>query len=262
MASGLRSVLERLARGELTPRDAERAVRAWAVESLGEKIKLDLGREIRRGLPEVVMAEGKDPGDLLRAVEAAVERSGMVLVSRVGPEHREILEGLGSRWEVASAGGVFVVKRAGFRREALGGRVGILAAGTADVPLAEEVRLILEEVGCETVTSYDVGVACPWRTLEAVKLLLDADVDVIVAVAGMEGMLPSFVASLVDVLVIGLPSPVGYGVGGRGEAALLSMLQTCNPGLVVVNVGNSVGAAYAAAAVAARAAGGRGRGGG
>jgi NCAIR mutase (PurE)-related protein len=130
----------------------------------------------------------------------------------------------------------------------------VVAAGTSDLPIADEVRLLVEELGCDALVIHDVGIAGLHRTLDAAKRLLEADVDVVVAIAGMEGALPSVLASVLDVPVIGLPTSFGYGLGGGGVAALLSMLQSCSPGLVVVNIDNSVGAAVAAALMASRAA--------
>ncbi len=111
-----------------------------------------------------------------------------------------------------------------------------------------------QEMGCTVSAQYDVGVAGLHRLFAPLRQLLQIDdVDVIIVAAGMDGALPSVVSGLVDVPVIGLPTPVGYGKGGQGEAALLAMLQTCSPGLAVVNIGNGVGAGVTAALIANRA---------
>jgi len=117
--------------------------------------------------------------------------------------------------------------------------------------------VLAEEMGCETVAIYDVGVAGIHRLFEPLHKMLEAAVDVIVVAAGMDGALPSVVAGLVNVPVIGLPTSVGYGFGGKGVSALLSMLQTCSPGLVVVNIDNGVGAGATAAMIANRVAAAR-----
>ncbi|MFN3336117.1 MAG: nickel pincer cofactor biosynthesis protein LarB [Thermomicrobium sp.] len=136
-----------------------------------------------------------------------------------------------------------------------GGRVGILTAGASDRPAAEEAQLVAEELGCTVRVVHDVGVAGLHRLVPALEELIVAwDADVLIVAAGMDGVLPSVVAGLVDVPVIGLPTPIGYGFGGGGVAALQSMLQTCAPGLVVVNIDNGVGAAAAAAKIANRCA--------
>ena len=130
----------------------------------------------------------------------------------------------------------------------------MLTAGTSDVPVAEEAQVVAAEMGCEVVAFYDVGVAGIHRLAEPLRALREPPVDVIVVAAGMDGALPSVVCGLVDVPVIGLPTPIGYGLGGEGVAALMTMLQTCAPGLTVVNIGNGVGAGATAALIANRVA--------
>src|SRR5437764_106281 len=128
------------------------------------------------------------------------------------------------------------------------------SAGTSDIPAAEEAALLAEEMGCEVTRIYDVGVAGLHRLVEPLRNLLSTGVDAIIVAAGMDGALPSVVAGLVPVPVIGLPTSIGYGLGGKGVAALLSMLQTCAPGLSVVNIDNGVGAGITAAMIANRVA--------
>ncbi len=254
---GLRSILERLVRGEIDLDTAEREIKLWGIERLEEVAKIDYSRELRKGLPEVILAEWKDKDVLSEIIEHALERSGRVIVSRVREDQLDIIKRFKEEAIVVKSpySRVYVIRKSDAPSfEEPCGKVGILTAGTSDIPLGEEVRLIVEEAGCEVHKEYDVGIANLKRTLDAVKFLLEKDVDVIVTIAGMEGMLPSVVASLSDVLVIGLPSAVGYGLGGEGVSALYSMLQSCSPGMVVVNIGNSIGAAYAAIAVARRAA--------
>jgi NCAIR mutase (PurE)-related protein len=139
----------------------------------------------------------------------------------------------------------------------------VITAGTSDVPIAEEAAVVAEEMGCGVVTAYDCGVAGLHRLAAPLRAMRRRRVDAIVVAAGMDGALPSVVSGLVDVPVIGLPTSIGYGAGGKGVAALLSMLQTCSPGLAVVNIDNGVGAGATAALIANRAAaartGGRGR---
>ncbi len=250
----LRTILERLVRGEIGVEEAEKLIRSWEVRQLGETLKLDLGREMRKGLPEVILAQWKGGEDLRKAIVGALEARGRALISRISEEHIPIIEEFEREYHVRKSPNsrVYVIRRRDLPAPPLKGKVGIIAAGTSDVPIAEEVRLLVEEAGCSTVRAYDAGVANLKRTLEAVTDVMEGGADVIVAIAGMEGSLPSVVASLVDILVIGLPTSVGYGMGGGGEAALLSMLQSCAPGLVVVNIDNSVAAAYAAVSVCGR----------
>ena len=132
----------------------------------------------------------------------------------------------------------------------LGGEVGIIAAGTSDLPAADEAAAVCRELGCNLHRVTDVGVAGLHRLFEPLRQLLLVPVDVIIVAAGMDGALPSVVTGLVDMPVIGLPTAVGYGFGGAGHAALGTMLQSCAPGITVVNIDNGIGAGAAAARIA------------
>ena len=123
------------------------------------------------------------------------------------------------------------------------GKIGIITAGTSDINIAEEAKVIIEESGCEAITSYDVGVAGIHRLFPQIANMLEQGVSVLIVCAGMEGALPSVVAGLVDIPVIAVPTSVGYGVGEGGVVALNAMLQSCAPGIAVVNIDNGFGAA-------------------
>jgi len=133
-----------------------------------------------------------------------------------------------------------------------GGTVGILTAGTSDISVAEESRLMCEAMTCKCICSYDVGIAGMHRIFPVLKELISKEADVIIVVAGMEGALATIVSSLVDVPVIGVPTSVGYGYGEKGVAALASMLQSCSLGLAVVNIDNGIGAGAIAANITNR----------
>jgi NCAIR mutase (PurE)-related protein len=221
----------------------------------------DFGRAHRKGVPEVILAEGKTVEQSLSIARAFLERTGRAILSRVGPElearlYDEFAAEADIEW-IAPARAA-VLRRPDFVRPQTGGRGGVITAGTSDVPVAEEAALLCREMGCEVHTVYDVGVAGLHRLFEPLRALLDEHrVDVLIVVAGMDGALPSVVAGLVDVPVIGVPTSVGYGIGGGGVAALYSMLQTCAPGLAVVNVDNGIGAGAVAGLIANRAAAAR-----
>jgi pyridinium-3,5-biscarboxylic acid mononucleotide synthase len=229
-------------------------------------VQVDPHRQARKGVPEVVYAGGKTPAITLAAVWALLEQtpSGRVLVTRATPEVVEILrralEPAGARLEVAPGGSTLLATRHDAADPpALGGVVGLLTAGASDAPAADEAAWVAREMGCRVVRADDVGVAGLHRLEEPLRAVRDAGADVIVVAAGMDGALPSVVAGLVDVPVIGLPTSVGYGLGGGGVAALLAMLQTCAPGLVVVNIDNGVGAGATAGLFANRMAVARAR---
>jgi NCAIR mutase (PurE)-related protein len=228
-------------------------------ENGGRTVRPDLGRERRKGVPEVILADRKRPADVLVAVQAFLDGRRRAMLSRVPPELVEELRNAhpDCRVESYDASSMLVLKRPGFEPPPAGGGVGVLTAGTSDLPIAEEAEVVAREMGCQVVTAYDVGVAGLHRLAGPLREMSRRQVDVIVVAAGMDGALPSVVAGIVDVPVIGLPTSVGYGLGGRGVAALLSMLQTCAPGLTVVNIDNGVGAGATAALIAIRVAAAR-----
>lgn len=218
--------------------------------------ELDLLREHRKGAPEIIWTENKTVEQSLSIARTFLQETKRAILSRVSSELKAALDHefgeAAYEWYMASRTAIL---RNGHRVTANGGRVGILTAGTSDQPRAEEAAIVCQEMGCQVFPYYDVGVAGLHRLFGPLQQLLDQhDVDVIIVAAGMDGALPSVVSGLVDVPVIGLPTAVGYGMGGKGEAALLTMLQTCAPGLTVVNIDNGVGAGVSAAMVAKRAA--------
>ncbi|WP_041330442.1 nickel pincer cofactor biosynthesis protein LarB [Roseiflexus castenholzii] len=228
-----------------------------AREYLERFANLDLGRAARSGVPEVVLAEGKTAEQTMAIARRMLDQVGRVLISRVSPEVRAALQEAFAdtvEWTVYSEGRTLTLSKPGIAPPQRGGRVGVLTAGTGDLPVAEEAIALCIEMGCAIWRASDVGVAGLHRLFEPLRAMLDAPVDVIIVAAGMDGALPSVVAGLVDVPVIGLPTSVGYGFGGGGVGALTSMLQTCAPGLAVVNIDNGIGAGAIAGRIANRAA--------
>jgi NCAIR mutase (PurE)-related protein len=248
--------LRRLLAGELTEAEAEAELRRVQLEELAGRARLDLGRGDRRGLPEVVLASGKSPQDAAHLVVALAREQGQGLASRLTQEHWEALAALAAEagYELRRYQRAARVLRPDFHPEPRAGRIGILTAGTSDLSPAEEVRLLVEACGMDVRMEADLGVAGLHRLLAPLAEMMAWDPDVLVVAAGMDGVLPGVVAGLVQVPVIGLPVATGYGAGGGGEAALLTMLQSCSTGLVVVNIDNGVGAGAAAVLSAGRAA--------
>jgi len=247
--------LSSLTKFERTRRLLEKKDRLLAIASVSRFAKLDVGREIRKGLPEVILAEGKLASDVARISQAMVRRTGRAIISRLdGPQVRAVRSVMrnGSKVEYFSRSRMMIVKSKSYNPRRSGGRVGILTAGTSDLPVAEEAEVIAREMGCETRSFYDVGVAGIHRLFQPVRDLLRWDCDVILVVAGREGALPTVVAGIVDVPVIGVPTSRSYGFGERGIASLAAMLQSCSLGMAVVNIDGGVGAGAVAALIANR----------
>ncbi|HLZ96051.1 MAG TPA: nickel pincer cofactor biosynthesis protein LarB [Candidatus Dormibacteraeota bacterium] len=255
----MKDILRRLVAGELTEDEAIVELRTQQLEELSGRARLDLGRFLRRGIPEVVLALGKSPEDAARLTVAMAQRQGQGLISRMSAAHQAALRTAATKADlevIAYASSARVV-RTGWAPEAVDGRVGILTAGTSDLPVADEARMVVEATGLQVRLEADLGVAGLHRFVGPLASILEWGADVLVVAAGMDGVLPGLVAGLVAVPVIGLPVSTGYGRGGAGEAALLTMLQSCSTGLSVVNIDNGVGAGTAAVLIAAGAASAR-----
>lgn len=252
----IRKILEEFKKGKMTLEEAEKELRLFSILKVQDLGNLDIRREHRTGTPEVVFGEGKETPELLELVKNMVDKRGRCIVTRLSQDKIKALEETCGDYVISKNehAGMVVVKKKGYRVSNTGGRVAILSAGTSDISRAEEAKIIAEEMGCKVYTFYDVGVAGIHRLFPALRKVIEKDVDVIIVAAGMEGALPSVVAGLVDVPVIGLPVSSGYGYGGRGKAALQAMLQSCSPGLAVVNVDNGLGAGVVASLIANRAA--------
>ncbi|HJK62861.1 MAG TPA: nickel pincer cofactor biosynthesis protein LarB [Methanocorpusculum sp.] len=242
----LPEILEHVRDGTLDPAAAEQLISSLPVD---EVANLDLNRVERCGVPEVVLAEGKDTDSLVKIMYSYVRAVGRVLASRISPEQvNAVLADLpnGITADYREIGRILILSD-GTVPEPSGGTVAIVTAGTSDIRVAEEARAIAEEMGAEVLTAYDVGVAGIHRLFPALEKLRNADIYIVCA--GREGTLPSVVAGLVNKPVIGVPVSTGYGYMGQGEAALASMLQSC-AAITVVNID----AGFTAGAVAARTA--------
>jgi NCAIR mutase (PurE)-related protein len=252
----LHTILDRFANGNLSLSDVQKEISIHAIEKIGDIAKLDVNRELRKGMPEIIFAENKEYKDIIRIALAAIRRNGQVVVSRIRKnELAKVTSALKKRRMVIEAGRnstTLLAYDKSFGRKMTGATIGIMAAGTSDIGVAEEARLVARAMGCDTIASYDIGIAGMHRLFPALKEMAAQQAGAIVVVAGMEGALASVVASVVDVPVVGVPTSVGYGFGGNGVAALASMLQSCTLGLAVVNIDNGVGAGAYAASIAKR----------
>jgi NCAIR mutase (PurE)-related protein len=206
--------------------------------------KIDHGREIRKGAPEVIFCQNKTPEQVLKISQAILDHGSVLLGTRLAESSWiEIKEKLpsGVKYDPISRTISFVPKKLQKKHK---GYVAIVSAGTSDMPVAEEAAITTETLGSRVVRVYDAGVAGIHRIMCNRHILEKA--NAIVVVAGMEGALPSVVGGLVSVPVIACPTSVGYGASFGGLAALLGMLNTCASGVTVVNIDNGFGAGYAA----------------
>ncbi len=238
----LRRLFEEVADGRLSPTEAIRHAET-ASGHLGFA-RIDHGRAGRCGFPEVIWCPGKTADQAVTLAGAILERSGRVLMTRADPElAAAVIQAIPEiRYEEAAR--ILHADRAPVEPVGL---VGVLAAGTADLPVAEEAAVTASSLGAEVRRVYDCGVAGLHRIFAQRELLATA--SALVIVAGMEGALPSVVAGLTDRPVIGVPTSVGYGSSFGGLAALLGMLNACSSGVTVVNIDNGYGAGYAAAVI-------------
>ena len=211
--------------------------------------RIDTFRHHRTGIMEAILAEGKETEAVMRIAQAQCAASGRVLITRLSDELviRFAETYPQDRLIFSQFKRTLVLTDGVTKRPSTGGRVAILTAGTADINVAEEAKMTAEELGCETLAIYDIGVAGLSRLLSQVEHVKTNDPDAIIVAAGREGTLPTVVSGLFDVPIIGVPVSTGYGAGGGGKASLLSMLQSCSP-LCVVNID----AGFVAGALASR----------
>lgn len=241
-------LLERVRSDEVSPEEAAEALRVLPYEDLDKIAVVDHHRELRSGIPEVVLGEWKTADDIARIVRSLADRAGRALATRVSPEKAAIvLEQLSdvpaTYHEVARA----IVVQQEPRPTRGRGVIAVTTAGTSDRPVAEEAAVTAEFLGHRVERLYDIGIAGLQRVVSRGERLRQAEVAIVIA--GMEGALPSVVAGLIDKPVIAVPTSVGYGVGVGGFVAMMGMLTSCAPGLVVVNIDNGFGAAVSAALI-------------
>jgi len=254
-SESLRALLADVAAGRCAVDAAVRRLETQGISAVGDFARLDIGRASRKGVPEIVYGLGKTVEQFAAIVARFLERADAVVGSKVSPEQAEAAKAVVSGvTEYDPRSRMLVAHGLDWKQAERRGVVGILAGGTSDVAVADEAAIVCREMGASVTTAYDVGVAGVHRLTEPLAEMLDAGAGALVVAAGMEGALPSVVSGLSDVPVIGLPVATGYGLGGNGEAALLGMLQSCSPGLVVVNIENGVGAGVTAALIARRSA--------
>ncbi|MEM7482544.1 MAG: nickel pincer cofactor biosynthesis protein LarB [Acidobacteriota bacterium] len=240
----IEALLRSVADGEIDPQAAAERLAQLPFADLGFA-RLDLHRELRGGLPEAIFSEGKTDDDLAAIAGRMLAAHGRLLVTRLAAERAPVLRAAipkgGPDWKYHERARIFTAGEP----HAGGGRIlAVLAAGTSDLPVAEEAAVCAEWFGLEVERHFDVGVAGLHRLLAVLPEVRQA--GAIIVVAGMDGALPSVTAGLVATPVVAVPTSVGYGAAFGGVAALLSMLNSCAAGVTVVNIDNGFGAAVTA----------------
>jgi len=237
----IKRLLEQIAAGSTSPNEALEALAALPFADIG-LAKHDGHRVLRNGFAEVILCQGKLDEHVLKIVEEALLRGQNVFGTRAG---EPLLDSIAEKHKDASicrqSRTFGIVRR---HVESLNARLAVLAAGTADIRVAEEAVRTAAFFGVEPRRYYDIGVAGLHRLLSCVGEVREA--DALIVVAGMEGALPSVVGGLVDKPIVAVPTSVGYGANFKGVAALLGMLNSCSEGIAVVNIDNGFGAACAA----------------
>ena len=232
----LHQLIHSLYERKIKPEEAYQQLKKLPYEDLGFA-KVDHHRSLRNGMPEVIYCEGKTPDQIL-AIILKMDQTD-ILATRLAPEvYAQIQEQLPADTQYKPQSGTLVLARNPKRKKT--GHILVLTAGTSDIPVAEEAMVTAELLGSRVDTAYDVGVAGIHRLLDKMDQLQAA--RVIVVAAGMDGALASVVGGLVECPVIAVPTQVGYGAAFEGLAALLTMLNSCAPGVAVVNIGNGFGA--------------------
>ena len=240
----LRSLLEQVRDGATDVEAALARVRHMPFEDLGFA-KLDHHRELRHGMPEVVLAKGKTPEQVVTIARRLLAVSQNVLITRTDAATAAVIrENLGGAEHFSLSGAIRFWRDKTVRGK---GKIAVVCAGTSDIPVAEEAQVTAEVMGNQVEAVYDVGVAGIHRLIESSSRLVEA--RVVVVCAGMEGALPSVVGGLVSCPVIAVPTSVGYGASFHGLAALLGMLNSCASNVTVVNIDNGFGAGYVASLI-------------
>lgn len=237
----LERILSAIAQGEISPEEAKEKLKYLSFEPVADFAKIDHHRQLRTGFPEVIWSQGKTIEQMIQIISVMREKSAVVMATRLEPDTAEILQTHIPDLRYYPMAKIAAI---GQNKPIYKGKISIVTAGTADLPVAEESAITAELCGFRVERLWDLGVAGIHRLLSHSHLIAEA--DVLIVVAGMEGALPSVVAGLASCPVIAVPTSIGYGASFGGLSALLTMLNSCATGIGVVNIDNGFGAAMLA----------------
>jgi hypothetical protein len=258
MTDELKELLNEVSEKKISIEDAYHQIKKLSLVNVDDIVQFDVFRDARTGIPEVVYSEYKTPEHCVEIIQKVVPKKKVVLFTRLKNDHKIALTNfLASNqeflYEMPKLGNSAIIYDSNYTFPKISGtKVGLITAGTSDIPIAVEAESVLKIMGIETVSAYDIGVAGLHRLINPLKKMLEDNIDVLIVLAGMEGALPSVIAGLVNIPVIAVPISVGYGIRPPGEVALLSMLSSCSPGMSVVNVDAGFNAGAMAGLIALR----------
>lgn len=239
--ASLEILLNQIAEGKISPNQGVEKLQHLNFEAIDDFAKIDHHRELRTGFPEVIWSQGKTTEQIRQIINVMGKHSPLVMATRLEPEVAELLQEQVPDFRYYPLAKIGAI---GQNNQKYKGKISIITAGTADLPVAEEAAITGELCGFTVERLWDVGVAGIHRLLNHRHLIAEA--DVLIVVAGMEGALPSVVAGLASCPVIAVPTSIGYGTNFGGLSALLTMLNSCATGIGVVNIDNGFGAAMLA----------------
>lgn len=242
--SNIKTLLEQIKNGNIDIDEGMEVLKDLPFQDLGYA-NIDHHRQLRTGYPEVIYCEGKSVDQIIGIVKAMLGKNVNILATRANKEVYEATKDLHNDVFYHEASRILVFKKIPYKQSKA--KILIATGGTSDIPVAEEAALTAEVLGCKVLRLYDVGVAGIHRLMSRKDLIDEA--NVIIAVAGMEGALPSVIGGLADAPVIAVPTSVGYGAHFDGLASLLAMLNSCASGIAVVNIDNGFGAGYMASSI-------------
>lgn len=240
----IKKILEEVRKGDVSVDSALDKLRDLPFEDVGFA-KIDHHRELRTGYPEVIFCAGKTTAQVIKIIEMMYEKGNNILGTRAGSDvYKAVSERFPEASYNESARAIVIKQKQGTVTESY---ISIVTAGTADIPVAEEAAATAEIFGNRVERIFDVGVAGIHRLYQRLDIIRGG--KVIIAVAGMEGALPSVLGGLVDKPIIAVPTSIGYGANFQGLSALLTMLNSCAAGVSVVNIDNGFGAGYIASMI-------------
>jgi NCAIR mutase (PurE)-related protein len=239
----IEKILQQFKSGQIEIEEVLKKLKHFPYDDLGFA-KIDSQRQLRKGFPEVIFCQGKALEQITKIAKRIKETRGKIVATRVTPEVYKEIKKIIPKVTYFKEARIVAVEE---KKKVSSKFILVVSGGTADIPVAEEAAVIAELMGNRVERLYDVGVAGLHRLLTNSKKLFAA--NVLIVVAGMEGALPSVVGGLVDKPIIAVPTSIGYGASFKGLSALLTMLNSCAPGLAVVNIDNGFGAGYMASLI-------------